>query len=181
MAFLADFPYRRSLSRLATKIIVECFRLPLVLDRNKDGIIVNKKIFISIVVILLFFPFPTVSIPEWRIQVVDEIGIGIPNERLRQEWSHNGISAPNSEVATSDEKGFVTFPEHTLVAPLILRIGIKFLEWANYLVMPHGGQVGVHARITTADRTNFYWLEFVGDDSLPTKLEVRSISDPTAK
>jgi hypothetical protein len=103
-------------------------------------------LFLSLFVGLLI-PYPTTSIPEWKVLVVDEGGKFASYTEVIQEWSNGSIVGKSSEKRISDENGIVTFPARNFICPLFLRGIIRVVDNINYFVMPHGARVGPWASV----------------------------------
>jgi hypothetical protein len=100
-------------------------------------------------VLIFLFPYPTTSIPEWRVQVVDTLDNPMPNFKINQKWSNGGKE--NIETLTTNIDGVVVFPVRTTFRPLLFRIITGLLERINNIVMLHGSFVGPYAWVYSGD------------------------------
>jgi hypothetical protein len=87
--------------------------------------------------VLVLVPFPTTTVPEWRIQYVDAKGQPLAGLSVQQTWQNYSIeSGANYMRLQTDMQGYATFPKHTAWAPMLMRI---FHPVANVV------STGVHA------------------------------------
>ena len=97
----------------------------------------KKKLFLIPLAIIIFIPFPTVTVPEWKLQYVDLKGRPVEGLPLSQTWQNYSIESHDSTSdGVTDYQGNVVFSEHKSWAPIIGRI---FLPILNFM------QSGVHA------------------------------------
>jgi hypothetical protein len=86
----------------------------------------KKLAFFSIAVVAvvaLLYPWKTTVVPEWKLQVVDVNGVPIGRIGVRQVWQHYDIeSQGHREDRTTDDNGYVSFPERTARGPLVVRM-----------------------------------------------------------
>ena len=84
-----------------------------------------KKLWLPILAVLLLvllYPFETMIVPQWRVQVVDKAGTPLPRVTVTEHWSHSSLESKGHEAeATTDEGGYVTFPVRTIRASLFAR------------------------------------------------------------
>lgn len=106
-----------------------------------------KKVLFGIILAVLLIPYPTTSIPEWRVQVVDENGNPLANTEVIQEWSNGLILGKSIEKRVSNEEGFVIFPTRKFLCPVIFRLLIRVIDNINYFLMLHGSRVGSWATV----------------------------------
>lgn len=72
-------------------------------------------IFITIIVVALFFPFERTIVPPWRFQVIDTAGHPMPNMPVRQIWQHHSVEDnEHIEDSITDQNGFAGFPRRTI-------------------------------------------------------------------
>ena len=92
-------------------------------------------VFLGLGLIGSLFPFETVVVPEWKIQVVEKSGQPLSAVPLRETWKDYSIEAEGHEEAlASDTNGIVIFGKRTVKANLWMRI---FKTTAN-MINPHG-------------------------------------------
>jgi hypothetical protein len=82
--------------------------------------------FLLLTVLLAFavcIPFPSVTVPEWKVQFVDHKGRPFAGLEVEQTWKN--YSTENSEHRESrrtDSQGYISFPERTNRASMMTRI-----------------------------------------------------------
>ena len=134
----------------------------------------RKKIFyigILLVLILLFIPYRTVSVPEWKIKVLQRNGQSAPQIEVSQEWWDYGILEKKQDVLVSDNEGDLTFPERAFFSPLAVRGLLFFLDSINYFVKPHGAIRG-NKSLVRANKTDSVWLWYKQGDNLAEVLQL---------
>ena len=124
----------------------------------------NRSIIIIAALLILLIPFPTLIVPNWRVQVVDFNGNVCPNRNVRETWSHYSIYINDGNFQWEDRQtnseGYVEFPERKVWAPLIWRaIGSVI---ANILILAHGS-AGPHATINTTGLKDKAWIDYRSD------------------
>jgi hypothetical protein len=68
-------------------------------------------------------PFPTTTVPEWKLRYVDKRGNPVPGLLVSQTWQNYSIeSRANYTDGSTDLQGYVTFPEHKSWSPLLVRL-----------------------------------------------------------
>ena len=86
---------------------------------------------------LLLYPFETVVVPEWKIQVLDESGNSVNDVPVSESWSDYSVeSHDHTEGLSTAADGYVTFPRRTVKANLLVRIAKKAL----IVMVPHQGE-----------------------------------------
>jgi hypothetical protein len=80
--------------------------------------------FLSIaLVVLCLIPIRTVTVPPWRLRFVDELGRPFSSLPVGETWRNYSIEVTDHHAdGLTNTDGYVEFPEHTLWAPLLLRI-----------------------------------------------------------
>jgi hypothetical protein len=76
---------------------------------------------LALIVFALWYPYSAGSVPEWRIQIMDNAGHGIAGAQANQEWLNpieDGIV--KSDSRTTDSNGMVVFPRRALQNRLAL-------------------------------------------------------------
>lgn len=116
---------------------------------------------VLIVLFLLFMPFPTEMIPEWKMLVVDNKNKPLSNVRTEQNWKNYTFFATQGyDSKCTNSKGKVVYPSRYLWAGTLSRIVSPL--WANVMTLAHGG-TGTSAHIVLADphySSDFiYWRE----------------------
>ncbi len=105
---------------------------------------VSLLVVLAGVALILFFPFTTTVIPEWKIRVVDESGQPLENVRVVQMWHHYSLGADDGEEKWTDANGYVVFRERTVRASLLYRVLRSSL--ADLMQLAHGS-TGISAEI----------------------------------
>jgi len=93
--------------------------------------------FIACILLAGLVPFPTRTVPEWRVRYVDAKGRPFVSLPVQQTWQNYSIeSTANYLSRETDAQGYVAFPAHDAWSPLLIR-----------LVRPIGNvfSTGVHA------------------------------------
>jgi hypothetical protein len=80
-------------------------------------------VFVACLIVMLFYPFETTVVPEWKIHVVDVSGKPVPGVIVNEQWRNHSIEFNcHNEDATTDGQGHVSFPRRTVRASLAFRI-----------------------------------------------------------
>jgi hypothetical protein len=75
-----------------------------------------------LLLILLVFPFQTITVPTWSLRVVDESGSPVPGISVTEHWQHYLLeSSGHQEVRQTEPNGRVSFPGRTIRASLLRR------------------------------------------------------------
>ena len=78
--------------------------------------------FLIPLLLLLFYPFEILVVPEWNVKIVDERGNPLANVRVSEHWQHYSIEIEGHEAdAWADQQGYVAFPRRTIRASLLMR------------------------------------------------------------
>ena len=92
---------------------------------------------LALVAALLFYPFETIVVPEWKIQILDESGKSIKDVPVSESWSNYSVeSGDHTQNLFTDTDGYVTFSRRTVTANLLARIARK----AIIAIVPHQGE-----------------------------------------
>jgi hypothetical protein len=94
--------------------------------------------------LILFIPYKTTIVPEWKIRAVDIEGKPMPHARFRQGWDNDSYDIHGMEFREGDDNGYVVLPERSFYAPLIYRIPRSALA---YLLLLAHGSVGNDASL----------------------------------
>jgi hypothetical protein len=84
-----------------------------------------------LITLFLLIPFPYTVAPEWRVRVLYDDGKPATGKQVYQMWTDSSIAMGSwmpMESLTTDADGFVTFPQRTFYAPLLLR-GLGYLVY----------------------------------------------------
>lgn len=120
----------------------------------------RKSIVIALVIsssiIIGFIPFESVTVPKWRIRVVDSYGNAIVKQDLVQSCENYTLSvdpcidAPDRVLAT-DKDGLVEFSERSVRMNLWSRI---FNSVINFLLIVAHGSYGNDVYVLVSDGPN---------------------------
>jgi len=78
---------------------------------------------VAILGVLLFIPYESVVVPEWRIRVADENGQPVAGVDVHQEWTHPLMDGHIAHfVETSDRDGWVSFPRRNIRGGIAIRV-----------------------------------------------------------
>src|SRR6266511_2290779 len=113
--------------------------------------------FIACLDAVLFYPFETIVVPEWKVRVVDRaFGKPVTNVVVTEGWRHHSIEIHrHDENRITDNQGYVYFPRRTVRASLLHRVA----GMAVAALHVHG-QSGPRAFIVVAgsyDSDTDYW------------------------
>lgn len=87
-------------------------------------------VLLAVVAVILLYPWKTVVVPEWRVRIVDESGAPLRRTAVREVWQHYDIeSKGHREDLTTDDDGYVTFPERAIRGPLAVRVVRRVISW----------------------------------------------------
>jgi len=87
----------------------------------------SPKVKLLLVAVLLTItaciPFPSVTVPEWRVQFVDRKGRPFVGLEVKQTWqNYSTENRSHQESRRTDSQGYVSFPERTNWASMATRI-----------------------------------------------------------
>ncbi|MDQ3042756.1 MAG: hypothetical protein M3R11_10330, partial [Acidobacteriota bacterium] len=137
-----DYPTKSILSRLSPRLLI-----------------------IIPIALILFIPYKTTIVPEWKIRAVDKQGKPIPHVRFRQGWNNDSYDISGMEFLEGDDNGYVILPERSFYAPLIYRIPRSALA---YLMMLAHGSVGNDASLNAGtDKCSSEHLNYEQIKALP--------------
>lgn len=105
-------------------------------DKTSDRRSTRLLLILGVAALVLFFPYKTTVVPEWKIKVVDERGRPFADVRVAQQWDHYSYRIGAIEEQYSDENGYVVFPERTVRVGLLYRFLRSCL--AILLTLAHG-------------------------------------------
>jgi hypothetical protein len=78
---------------------------------------------VVLVLIILFFPFQSTTVPRWRVQVVDETGAMVPNISVTEHWQHYLLESDgHEEMRQTNATGVADFPARTVRASVSIRV-----------------------------------------------------------
>jgi len=120
---------------------------------------------IGVIAFVLFVPYKTTIVPEWKLRAVDKNGRPIPHARFRQGWGNYSYDIDGMEFFEGDENGYVVLPERSFYAPLIYRIPRSAI--AYLMLFAHGG-VGNDASLNAlTDKCSSEHLSYKQIKALP--------------
>jgi hypothetical protein len=116
---------------------------------------IKKSRILSVVawlcLIIGMIPFPTESVPEWKVTAVNKNDIPVPGVELAEEWRFSNTSPSMSrEIQVTDENGVAIFPARTNLSPLFLRAALFGFDFVNFFV-GHGSPMGGYAVVDSKD------------------------------
>lgn len=86
----------------------------------------GKYIVLTVLFLLfLIFPFDSVVIPEWRVEIIKDNGEPFSNIKVHQTWGTVGDTLTHnwkSETIMTDKEGAVIFPARKMRASILRRI-----------------------------------------------------------
>lgn len=126
----------------------------------KHKFVSPRSIILTVALLILFIPFPTLIVPNWKVQAIDVDGNVCPDQEVTETWAHYsiyiGLGNFQSEARRTNNEGYVEFPERKVWAPLIWRaIG----SIANILTLAHGS-AGPDASIYTIGLKDKAWIDY---------------------
>jgi hypothetical protein len=133
----------------------------------------KRNISIAVLAVLLIFPLPTISVPEWEVKVVNDLDEPIRNARVTQEWSNSIFLSESHDTLISDSKGQVTFPQRWFWSPLSFRGLFRTLEYINSVVL-HGSRIGIYSSVV-CEEGRYHRLEYRSGDQLEHRLIVKTL------
>ena len=98
---------------------------------------------IVLVPAVLWCSYPSRSVPEWRVQIINQTGQPVPGVQANEEWIdpiEDGIIRADSR--TTDPNGWVVFPQHRTHNKLLLRILNRRLWTSAHVFLCWQGQYG---------------------------------------
>lgn len=138
----------------------------------------KKKVIAVILfcVLISFIPFPTILVPEWKVQVVDENGNPYKNKLVRQFCDNYTLGVHPCEEAgdfmkLTDENGYVVFPERKVWLSLTSRLIRSFL---NLLMLLAHGSYGVSIYLDSSGPQGYKTLKYKSGENLPEKFVLPS-------
>lgn len=140
-----------------------------------------KKILLALIVgiiVLLFIPFETTLVPEWKLRVINENGNPYKGKIIR-EMCYNytlGISPcseANDSMQRTDENGYVIFPERKIDASLFFRVTRSIF---NFVMLIAHGSYGVDIYVDSSGPQGYKTLEYKSNEPLPEKFILPSES-----
>ncbi len=88
-----------------------------------------------VLAIAAFYPFRTTVAPLWRVRFVDDAKSPLRNATVKEVWKHYSLESQSHEQDLStDNEGYVTFPERTIRAGAAVRLIGSAIAGLN----PHG-------------------------------------------
>ena len=131
------------------------------------------RLVLLLILAVLLIPYPTTSIPEWRIRVVDEKGSPLAKVEVLQNWTNGGSDYSEIDSKVSDSQGYVTFPPRRKILPIGLRFFAGIINLISYVLMPHGAETGGRARISAKEGSSLDWLYYYEDGKMSDALIIR--------
>jgi hypothetical protein len=118
-------------------------------SRRWKRVVIKRGLLIlsACLALVLLYPTQTVTVPAWRIRVVDEAGRPLQNEFVRQTWKNYSLELGGSDHGDdgwTDADGYVSFPERTTRASLLQRM---FVPLRNTAALGPHASYGASANI----------------------------------
>ena len=129
-------------------------------------------VLICLVPFVMFVPFETSVIPEWRVQVVDVNGRVCANTRVTQSWGHYRLYLDGNDASEdrfTDVNGYVEFPERAIEASLLRRIIMPIVTRMTTIM--HGGWK-IDGAVWAAGIKDVAWLSYESGKPVPGKMRV---------
>ena len=123
-------------------------------------------------VLILFAPFETKLLPEWKLRVTDVSGVACSRMRVNQSWGHYRLYLDgnySSENRMTDTNGYVQFPERTIRASLARRIMMPIITRITTIM--HGGW-HVDGAVWASGIRDVAWLSYRPGTVLPDEMRV---------
>ena len=81
------------------------------------------SVVVAVALIAALIPYPMATVPEWRVQYVDNKGRPVAGLPVEQTWQNYSVeSTANLMTLRTDAQGYVVFPAHSTWSPLLLRL-----------------------------------------------------------
>ena len=133
---------------------------------------VKPKYLLASALLVLFIPFPTTMVPEWKMQFHDEAGDPLSRVVVQQSWkSYTYFLAEGYEQGCTDGNGVIVFPRRFLWSGIVARLISPPL--AELGTLAHGS-TGTSAHVQVFDRNyisdNYWWrdrMEYYTHDPEP--------------
>jgi hypothetical protein len=143
-------------------------------DNRNKLLFARLKFSILVVVVIcliLFIPYKTTIVPEWKIRAVDGQGKPLPHTKFRQGWDNYSYDISGMEFWEGDDNGYVVLPERSFYAPLAYRIlhtGLAYIA----AVFLHGS-IGNSASLNAVtDKCSSEHLNYEKIKSLPAVIVI---------
>lgn len=114
-----------------------------------------------IVMAILFIPFPTELVPEWKMQFRKKDGTVAAGVVAEQSWRSYSFSAGGYDQRCTDQNGEVTFPRRDLWSGMFSRLVSPLLAEVGSLAH---GSTGTSANVRVFDANyispeSYYWRD----------------------
>ena len=125
----------------------------------------RNLLIIGVIAFVLFVPYKTTIVPEWKLRAVDKNGEPIPHAGFRQSWNNDSYDISGWDFIEGDDNGYVVLPERSFYAPLIYRIPRSAIA---YLMLLAHGSVGNDASLNAlTDKCSSEHLSYKQIKALP--------------
>ncbi len=128
---------------------------------------------------LAFYPYRSTVVPQWRLQLIDEMGNGVPNTGVRQVWRDYSLEwGDHEEDFVTDANGYVTFPERTVRATILHRVVESGFDWLHSKtgLFLHSSS-GPHSYIVVLSGGHSYEGYYHGEGLPPERVVLRPASE----
>jgi hypothetical protein len=127
----------------------------------------------GVILLLQFISYESITVPEWKIQVVDTQGNPLIGVNVYQTWKHYSFEPSNDfnrDIRVTDQNGYVSFPQHIVRVSLLRRI-IEFIgEKLN--INPHAS-FGPHGHVSLSEGGITYAADYIVGKALPSEIIVQ--------
>lgn len=94
---------------------------------------INKLVLVIVLAAVLLMPlFSIQMVPEWRLQVLDQDGVPVQNEMIRQTWKDYSLEfwtlSGHEETTITDTNGYVIFPPRSIRVSVLEILASKFRD-----------------------------------------------------
>jgi hypothetical protein len=76
-----------------------------------------------LILITLFYPFKTTTVPQWDLRVLDDAGAPVREINVTEHWQHYPLeSSEHTEAQTTNRDGLVSFGLRSIRASVVRRL-----------------------------------------------------------
>jgi hypothetical protein len=125
-----------------------------------------------LIIVLLLYPFESIVVPAWKLQIVDVQGNVCPNMRVTESWGHYSLYLEGwlgSDDRFTDMNGYVEFPERKIRASSLRRVVMPVIT--HILIIVHGS-VGASGAVWATGIKDVAWLSYKVGKPLPDRMRV---------
>jgi len=118
------------------------------------------SVLFCLIVTVGFIPYETIVIPPWKLRVTDENATPYSHKQVQQTWKHYTLevdAADNLEDRWTDVEGYVSFPQRTICASLIVRCVMTLVN--GFKRVAHGS-LGISGSVAATGPQGYKRLEY---------------------